>query len=740
MRRIGRFLGIGHHGTGDILRQITPWLVLLLALVGKLADPLPVAQLQRAAFDYLERLSPRAAEATPVSLIAIDDESLTRFGQWPWPRRTMARLLDRLAVAGTKMAVLDILFAEPDRTSPARVLAEAGETVPADLIRTLPDYDEDLAAAMRRLPTVLAFALVDDAVGTPPRPLYSISIGGPDPKSALPAFQGVVTPIPVLAEAAAGIGMLNALTDPDGTSRRLPLLSTAFGRIYPSLVLEAARVLVGDKAYVLKSAGGSGEARFGQASGMVALRVGSGAMAVTVPTDSAGALVLHLAAGPAASIIPAWKILDGSLPPSELADRVVLIGATAKGLTDPQPTALGPRSPLELHAEALEQILLGAFIARPDWALGLELVMTLLLGAALILALSRLGPVGGAVCGVVMVGGLAAASFIAFTRFAWQLDAVYPALTLIATYASATILAFVRSDRERTFIRDAFGRFLSPDLVDRLAADPRRLQLSGERREMSFMFTDIAGFTSLSEQLGPVALAPILNAYLDGACGIIMAHGGLVNEFIGDAILAFFGAPLDQPDHARRALDAARELDLYAERFRRDQTEQGVPFGATRIGIHSGTALVGNFGSSQRFKYTALGDVINTASRIEGLNKFFGTRACASGATAAAGAGGEGDPGQEVDPTGLRPIGRIVVSGKTEALAIFEVLPTDAIDETLIRRYRAAYRALEGVDAAEALSQFEALAAEFPDDGPTAFHLQRLRDGESGALIVMNEK
>jgi adenylate cyclase len=714
-----------------VLQRAIPWLVLALALAGKLVDPLPVAQLQRAAFDYLQRLSPRAAEVTPISLIAIDDASLARIGQWPWPRIMMARLLDRLADAGARLAVFDILFAEPDRTSPARILSQAGDeaAVPTELARALPDYDEAFAAAMRRIPTVLAIALVDDESGQPPQPRYSISIGGPDPKPVLPAFRGVVAPIPVLEREAAGAGMLNALADRDGTNRRIPLLATALGRIYPSLVIEAARVLVGDKAYVLKTAGGSGETRFGAEGGMVALHLGSGSTSITVPTDGAGALVLHLAPGAAAPIIAASQVLDGSVPQAELADRVVIIGVTAKGLVDAQQTALGPRTPLELHAQALQQILLGAFIARPDWALGLELVLTLILGAVLILALPRLGPLGGAICSIVMVGGLAAASGIAFTRFTWQLDAVYPALTLVAVYASAAMIAFVRSDRERAFIRDAFGRYLSPELVDRLAADPRGLRLSGERREMSFMFTDIAGFTGLSEQLGPAALAPILNAYLSGACAIILAHGGMVNEFIGDAILAFFGAPLDQPDHARRALAASRELDAFAERFRAEREREGIPFGSTRIGVHSGIALVGNFGSSQRFKYAALGDVLNTASRIEGLNRFFGTRVCISGASAA----GAGE-------TELRPLGRVIVSGKTEAHAVFEIVPTEAADTPLIERYRLAYQALEDNDHDAALRLFEALAAEFPSDGPTQFHWQRLRQGEGGTLIVMSEK
>jgi adenylate cyclase len=734
MRSISRLralFGVPHRRPINILQRTVPWLLLLFALGGKLIDPLPVVQLQRAAFDYLQRLSPRVAEDTPISMVAIDDESLARIGQWPWSRGTMARLLDRLADSGSHVAVFDILFAEPDRTSPARILAEAGsaDTVAADLARTLPDHDAAFAAAMRRIPTVLALALVDDAVGAAPPQPYSVSFSGPDPKAALPSFRGAVAPIAVLARDAAGTGMLNALTDPDGTNRRLPLFATAFGRLYPNLVLETARVLAGGRAYVLKTAGGSGETRLGGASGMVALRLGSGPTALTVPTDSAGALVLHLAPGPAAATIPAWKVLDGSATPSELAGRVAIIGATAKGLADLQQTALGPRSPLELHAQALQQILLGAFIARPDWASGLELVLTLILGIVLILALPRLGPVGGALCSVVMVGGLAGASWIAFTRFSSQFDAVYPALTLVAIYASATIIAFVRSDRERAFIRDAFGRFLSPALVNRLAADPSSLRLSGERREMSFLFTDIAGFTGLSEQLGPVVLAPILNAYLDGACGVILAHGGMINEFIGDAILAFFGAPVDQPDHAQRALAAARALDVFAERFRHEQARQGILFGATRIGVHSGTALVGNFGSSQRFKYTALGDVINTASRIEGLNKFFGTRVCVSG-TSAAGAA----------ETRLRPIGRVVVSGKTEALSVFELLPSEPTDADLIERYLTAYQALEDTDGEAATQLFETLAAAFPSDGPTDFHLQRLRRGEGGTLIVMNEK
>ncbi|HEX3499605.1 MAG TPA: adenylate/guanylate cyclase domain-containing protein [Stellaceae bacterium] len=712
--------------------RTVPWLILAIALTGKLIDPLPVAQIRRAAFDYLQRLAPRDSQATPIRVIAIDDESLSRIGQWPWPRRILAHMLDRLRAADARLAVFDIVFAEPDRTSPSRLLAEEGvaETLPADLAERLPDHDAVFTAALRRMPSVLGFVLVNDAVGEPPAQPYSVSYSGPDPQAVLPAYRGVIATLPNLAAAAAGSGSINNLPDPDGIDRRLPLVASAFGHVYPSLVLEAARVLVGDRSYGLKTVGGSGERSLAAGSGgIVGLRIGSGANGITVPTDAQGALVLHLPGRASAPIIPAWRLLDGTVPPDELAGSIAMIGTTAKALTDINQTALGPRPGLELQSEALSQILLGAYITRPDWAAGLELTLAFVLGAGLILAFPHLSPVAGALVSLLVIALLGAASWIAFTRFAWQFDAVYPGLTLFAVAASATIAAFARSDRERAFIRHAFSRYLSPELVKRLADDPRALRLSGERREMTFLFTDIAGFTGLSERLGPAALAPILNEYFDGACAVIFAEGGMVNEFVGDAILAFFNAPLDQPDHARRALAAARALDRFAEGFRRTQVAHGIAFGATRIGVHTGSALVGNFGATQRFKYSALGDVVNTASRIEGLNKYFGTRACASATTVAA----TGD-------TRMRPIGSVTVSGKTEALTIFEILAANEPDDAFLDRYRSAYLALEAGRLEEARALFEALHAAAPADGPVAFHLDRLRRDAGSPVIVMTEK
>ncbi len=296
-------------------------------------------------------------------------------------------------------------------------------------------------------------------------------------------------------------------------------------------------------------------------------------------------------------------------------------------------------------------------------------------------------------------------------------------------YGATTVIGFMRSERERAFIRGAFSRYISKALVEQLAADPSKLKLGGERREMSFIFTDIAGFTTLSEAIGPAAVAKLLNPYFDELCQIILAEGGMVNEFIGDAVLAYFGAPVEQADHAARAIRCARALDEFAEKFRKEQNDLGLPLGMTRIGVHSGTALLGNFGAQARFKYAALGDVVNTASRIEGLNKHFGTRACASRNVLDLAA----------DPA-FRMLGRVIVKGRQEALGIGEVLGVERAASASVARYREAYTLLDAGDPEGARTIFTGLAAADPDDAAVTFQLHRIAEGARDGLIVMTEK
>jgi class 3 adenylate cyclase len=305
---------------------------------------------------------------------------------------------------------------------------------------------------------------------------------------------------------------------------------------------------------------------------------------------------------------------------------------------------------------------------------------------------------------------------------------VTPSLSLALTLWGSDAITGYEARKQKEYIQKTFSRYVSPKVVNQLAQDPERLKLGGERREMTFLFTDVAGFTTMSEAVGGSKLARILNAYLDGMVEVVQRHDGLVDKFIGDAVFAIFNTPLDQPDHWERAVRCALDLDRFAEQFRAAQNADDIPFGITRIGVHSGMATVGNFGSHDKMEYTALGDPVNTASRLEGLNKYFGTRMCVSEVTYAH---CKGIP--------FRPMGRVVVKGKTTALGIYEPLTAERDASDYIARYRHAYQRLEE-GAEDALQLFEELFAENPYDGCVEIHLERLRAGTRSAEIAMTEK
>jgi adenylate cyclase len=285
------------------------------------------------------------------------------------------------------------------------------------------------------------------------------------------------------------------------------------------------------------------------------------------------------------------------------------------------------------------------------------------------------------------------------------------------------------SNRDRARLRRSFEHYLPPVVIADMIASETLPKLGGERREISVLFTDIANFTTLSETMEPEVVAALLNEYFAGACDAIFANGGLVYEFIGDAILAFFGAPHEQFDHPDRAVSAALALDDFARRFSTEQRARGVDFGITRIGVHTGMALVGNVGTPNRLKYTALGDMLNTGSRLEGLNKAIGTRICVSGETA-----------RRSQVHKFRFIGDFVVKGRHSPIAVFEPLAEPGLDTERIKRYETALAGLQTGQLGASAAEFDALHREFPDDPCVAFHLRRLAKGERGTLIVMADK
>lgn len=631
------------------LSILLPMAILAIALGLRYADPPVVERLRLAVFDEYQHLKPRAWAEADVRIVDIDDASLERLGQWPWPRTLVAEMVDRLGDAGAAVVAFDIVFAEPDRTSPSRIVPlwrrSAGGVDLDALLARLPDHDREFARVMGEVPTVLAVQLNDGAMPRRPARKWAVAVGGDDPRPFLPVFGGAVTNLPELEAAAAGQGSFNSSTDRDGIIRHLPLFlrlrgdDTVTGEVYPSLVAEALRVAQGPTAstYLLKASGASGQASFGAHTGVSQVRIGQ----MVVPTDDRGRVWLHDTGPVAQRFISAASIFDPGFDRQKVEGKILLVGTSASGLKDLRATPLNPVAPgVEVHAQALEQIILGQFLDRPDWMTGFEFLWLLGFGGALSLLLARWG---AGWCAIVATGGIAvslAGSWLAFERFGWLVDPVYPALAVLLLYLAQSFIQYLRTETERRQVRGAFGRYLSPAVVERLARDPGSLRLGGETRPMTLMFCDIRGFTAISETLDAGELTSFINRFLTPMTDIILEHGGTIDKYMGDAIMAFWNAPLDDPEHAgnaaRAALAMTRSLGILNNDWQAAALAAGRPYRTVAIGVglNTGACCVGNVGSEQRFDYSVLGDTVNLASRLEGQSKTYGVSIVAGADTA----------------------------------------------------------------------------------------------------------
>ena len=708
------------------LHLIVPFAALAVALGLHVRAPQFVEQLRFQIFDTYQRLSPRPPADVPVVIIHIDDSSLRRIGQWPWPRTLVAELVRKLHDAGAAAIGMDLIFAEPDRTSPENVIPLWEETEGTmgirDALGHLPEHDAVFADAVRRAPVVTGFALIREPGGArPPRP-YTIEITGASPLPVLPGFTGVAASLPRIDAGARGVGAFNFLPEVDGVLRRLPLMLRLGEAIHPTFSLELLRVLIGAEGYEIRV----DEAGIEGAPPAVREVVVGG---LVVPTDETGRIWLHFTRPESRRMISAWRVLAGELADDALSGQVVVIGTSAAGLKDLRATPLDLAAPgVAAHATALEQILLGHFLERPAWVEPVELVYMLVLGLVLILLLRRLKAIGCAVLGAVAVALAAGASWHAYTEHRLLIDPVLPSLAALLVYMASSLISFVRTEAERRWVHSAFGRYLAPAVVQQLVNDPETLRLGGERRETTFLFTDLAGFTSLAEGLDPVSLVRLLNGYLDGACRVVLDHGGTIDKIVGDALHVMFNAPGDQPDHAERAMECALALDAFCSRYAAGQRALGIDLGDTRIGVNTGETVVGNFGGATRFDYTAHGDAINTAARLEGLNKYLDTRVLVSETTLERGSYPH-----------HRPIGRFVFKGKTEDLGVYELFGAARARTPEMAEYAQAWPLLEAGDPSAARA-FAKLAERYPHDGVIAFYAIRLEAGMAGVVVRMSEK
>ncbi len=639
-----------------------PGAVLALVLALRVFDPGGVLEEVRLrVFDGYQRLSPRVAEASAVRVIDIDDESLSRIGQWPWPRTVIADLVTRLSGAGALAVALDIVFPEADRTSPSEVTKfwpQAEGLRP--LLAQLPDHDAVFAEALAASPSITGFALTGDANDRVPVRKGSFAHAGIDPRPFIPGFSGAVASLPVLEGAARGNGSLNQVPEPDGMLRRVPLVLRLGDRIYSSLVTEALRVAQGAGTIIIRASGAQATASFGAETGIDSIKIGD----FVVPTDANGKFWLHYAPISRERTVPAWKVLAGEAGEDTFDGTIVLVGTSAAGLLDLRPSPLDPALPgIEAHAQAIEQILAGRALERPDWADGAEILYVAALGLALVLALRRIGALWSAAAGAGAAALAVTASWQAFRHVGFLVDPVTPFAATLAVYVAATLISYIAAEREKREVRTAFSQYLAPAMVERLAADPSQLKLGGETREMTFLFCDVRGFTTISEgyKSDPQALTRLINKFLTPMTDRILASRGTIDKYMGDCIMAFWGAPLANPEHAHAGVVAGLEMHRVLNELQpkfKEKYKLEIKIG---VGLNTGRMSVGNMGSQIRRAYTVMGDAVNLASRLEGITKEYGADIIVGEETMKA-----------APELVFRELDRVCVKGKENAVTIYQ--------------------------------------------------------------------
>lgn len=616
---------MGQHRAYKLVAAVLVAATLLAAWL----QPPVLDDLRNTVFDAFQRLdAPAFDPASPVRILAIDEHSLASLGQWPWPRSRLASITQKLFDAGALAVAFDIIFAEPDRTSPEIVVGAMPDgALKADLQQRLSTADSNDAIFARAFgagPVVLGATLQTRGPSSSWTPKAGIVVAGDSPNAFLPAFPSLVLPIAGLRDAAAGLGATNWLPDRDQIVRRVPLLLRSGEAVMPSLALDALRAAQGASTFVLRASNASGSSSFGTKTGLNAVKVGD----VEVDTGADGSIRPRYTHSAPERFLSAADLMAGLVAADAIRGRVIFVGTTAVGLGDVRATPLDPVVPgVEIHAQVFEQLLANRLLSRPDWALGAEVALTMVCLFALVALLPKVAPALGAVVAAATVCCFALGSWLAFSRASLLLDPAFPALTLVASYTLAASLLWQTEEIAKRQIRQAFGKFVSPAVVTRIAENPKLLVLSGETRDLTILFSDLRSFSTISEGLTAHEVAHFLNTYLTPMTDAILQHEGTIDKYIGDAIVAFWNAPLAVADHTRRAVDAALAMRAALAAFNRAQAEraaagekvvQDVRMG---VGMNFGACSVGNMGSLQRFDYSALGDPMNVAARLEALTK-----------------------------------------------------------------------------------------------------------------------
>jgi adenylate cyclase len=676
-------------------------LLLLLAYV-QFKEPLPLEILRVKTFDLYQNLKPRPIPQDKVVIIAdLDEASLATIGQWPWPRTIVAQLIDQLTAMGAVTIGFDIVFAEPDRMSPsslANSLGEADKSV-AERLKALPSNDAVLAAALGRSRVILGETVLTEV--NPHRTdaqdlTGAIAELGGNPRPYLDNFPELLRNLPELEATAAGRGVFTVFPETDGVVRRVPAVLAAKGQLRGALSLEMLKAATGNNSLAVKSTPGVG------IDGVIV-------RPNLVRTDANGRIWPYYSHSDKDKYISIKSILDGTVDPAKIAGRLVLIGTSAAGLLDIKTLPVERNVPgVEVHAQIIENILMASQLSRPIDAPGLELVATLAIGLLMIILVPLIGARWTLALLVAIAVGVIGFSWF---RFSNQRELYDPSFTVIVAsflYILLTYAAHASEEKQRRQVREAFSRYLSPAMVEKVAADPSALKLGGEMRDMTIMFSDIRGFTTISEQFDAEGLTRFINRFLTPMTDLILGRQGTIDKYMGDCIMAFWNAPLDDAEHARHACDSAlamkirlADLNKALEEEAKAENRKFIPINVG-IGLNSGVCCVGNMGSDQFFGYSVLGDNVNLASRLEGQSKTYGVTCVI----------GENTLEKARDYATLE-LDLIKVKGKTEAVRIFTLLGLPEMRQTPeFQALEAKHNEMLAAYRAQKLDECEALILE----------------------------
>ena len=637
--------------------------VLAVLIAVRLSDPLPLEELRLRSFDWFQTIAPRSDTSRPVVIVDIDEASLSAYGQWPWPRTLVADLLTRLFEWKSTAVAFDVIFPEPDRTSPSEAMKYFGDLDDATRARLLqlPSNDDLLAKAIGRGKVVLGQSgtrsINSSVAGSTPE--TGIATLGPDPSPHLIAFPSLLRNLPELEQAAAGRGLFSIATERDGMVRRVPLIMKAADKVVVALSIDLLRVASGAGGVLVRS----------DPSGIRSVVISK----LEMPTDQNGRVWIHFSPHDMTKYVSAKDVIDGNVSPEKFAGKLVLIGTSAIGLLDLKTTPVHAAMPgVEVHAQLIEAALTNSLLNAPASAMVFELLAAAVAGVILIALAPMVSAVAlfllAVLAGITILSG----SWTLYSGYRTLLDPTFPLIAMLSVYTSVALVGYFREQSDRRRIRSAFSQYLSPSIVEQLANSPQKLVLGGEERNMTVLFSDVRGFTAISETFAddPQGLTALMNRFLTPLTNVILARNGTIDKYMGDAIMAFWNAPLDvkmhESDACHAALDMIERVGMLNQERQRESLETGTSFLPIKIGIgiNTGHCVVGNMGSELRFQYTAMGDTVNLASRLEGQTALHGVPILIGSRTAEA----------VLEQFALLEVDLIRVKGKTEPEVIYAIV------------------------------------------------------------------